>query len=96
MTKLMLLSSIPNSILPMKKCSHDDLTLGHGLITGAADDDPSGIATYSQSVAQYGFSTSWSLFFIYPLMVGIQMISARIGCVTGRDLAANLARTNSR
>lgn len=70
--------------------------LGPGLITGAADDDPSGIATYSQGGAQYGFSTLWTLFFTYPLMVGIQVISARIGCVTGRGLAANLARTNSR
>lgn len=70
--------------------------LGPGLITGAADDDPNDIATYSQSGAQYGSSTLRALFFTYPLMVGIQVISARIGCVTGRGLAANLARTNSR
>lgn len=70
--------------------------LGPGLITGAADDDPSGIATYSQGGAQYGFGTLWTLFFTYPLMVGIQIISARIGCVTGRGLASNLAKTNSR
>lgn len=70
--------------------------LGPGLITGAADDDPSGIATYSQGGAQYGFGTLWTLFITYPLMVGIQVISARIGCVTGCGLAANLAKTNSR
>ncbi len=69
--------------------------LGPGLITGAADDDPSGIATYSQGGAQYGFGTLWTLLLTYPLMVGIQVISARIGCVTGRGLAANLAKTNS-
>lgn len=65
-------------------------TLGPGLITGAADDDPSGIATYSQAGAQYGFGTLWTLPFTYPLMVSIQMVSARIGRVTGRGLAANL------
>ncbi len=70
--------------------------LGPGLITGAADDDPSGIATYSQGGAQYGFGTLWTLFFTYPLMVGIQVISARIGCVTGRGLGANIAKTHSR
>ena len=70
--------------------------LGPGLITGAADDDPSGIATYSQGGAQYGFGTLWSLLITYPLMVGIQVISARIGCVTGSGLAANLAKANSR
>jgi NRAMP (natural resistance-associated macrophage protein)-like metal ion transporter len=70
--------------------------LGPGLITGAADDDPSGIATYSQGGAQYGFNTLWTLFITYPLMVGIQVISARIGCVTGKGLAANLAQNNSR
>ncbi|MEO8342357.1 MAG: divalent metal cation transporter [Gallionella sp.] len=70
--------------------------LGPGLITGAADDDPSGIATYSQGGAQYGFGTLWTLIFTYPLMVGIQIISARIGYITGRGLAANLAQTNSR
>jgi NRAMP (natural resistance-associated macrophage protein)-like metal ion transporter len=70
--------------------------LGPGLITGAADDDPSGIATYSQGGAQYGFGTLWTLLITYPLMVGIQVISARIGCVTGHGLAANLSKTNSR
>src|SRR5450432_424861 len=64
--------------------------LGPGLITGAADDDPSGIATYSQAGAQFGYSLSWTMVFTYPLMVGIQMISARLGCITGRGLAANI------
>ena len=56
--------------------------LGPGLITGAADDDPSGIATYSQAGAQFGFNMLWTVVFTYPLMVGIQMVSARIGRVT--------------
>jgi len=64
--------------------------LGPGLITGAADDDPSGIATYSQAGAQFGYSMLWTVLLTYPLMVGIQMISARLGCITGRGLAANV------
>ena len=64
--------------------------LGPGLITGAADDDPSGIATYSQAGAQFGFSMLWTMIFTYPLMSGIQMVSARLGCLTGRGLAANI------
>src|SRR5437667_11108741 len=64
--------------------------LGPGLITGAADDDPSCIATYSQAGAQFGFNMLWTVVFTYPLMVGIQMVSARIGCITGRGLAANI------
>jgi len=66
--------------------------LGPGLITGAADDDPSGIATYSQAGAQFGFLTLWTVVFTYPLMVGIQMVSARIGRVTGHGLASNIGR----
>ena len=64
--------------------------LGPGLITGAADDDPSGIATYSQAGAQFGYSMLWTVVFTYPLMVGIQQVSARLGCITGRGLAANI------
>jgi NRAMP (natural resistance-associated macrophage protein)-like metal ion transporter len=67
--------------------------MGPGLITGAADDDPSGIATYSQAGAQYGFGVLWTMFFTFPLMVGIQVVSARIGLVTGRGLAANMRRS---
>jgi NRAMP (natural resistance-associated macrophage protein)-like metal ion transporter len=66
--------------------------LGPGLITGAADDDPGGIATYSQAGAQMGLNMLWTVPFSYPLLSAIQMISARIGRVTGRGLAANLAR----
>src|SRR5205814_9457665 len=64
--------------------------LGPGLITGAADDDPSGIATYSQAGAQFGFGMLWSVLFTTPLMVGIQIVSARIGRVTGHGIAANV------
>lgn len=64
--------------------------LGPGLITGAADDDPSGIATYSQAGAQFGLNILWSVVLAYPLMVAVQVISARIGRVTGKGLAANL------
>lgn len=64
--------------------------LGPGLITGAADDDPSGIATYSQAGAQFGFSMLWTVVFTLPLMVAIQIVSARIGHVTRRGLAANI------
>ncbi len=64
--------------------------LGPGLITGAADDDPSGIATYSQVGAKFGYGVLWTAFFTFPLMVGIQTVSARIGRVTGHGLAANI------
>jgi NRAMP (natural resistance-associated macrophage protein)-like metal ion transporter len=64
--------------------------LGPGLITGAADDDPSGIATYSQAGAQYGYGLLWSVLLTTPMMVGIQIVSARIGRVTGHGLAANI------
>ncbi len=64
--------------------------LGPGLITGASDDDPSGIATYSQAGAQFGFGLSWVMLFSWPLMCAIQEIAARIGRVTGRGIAGNL------
>ncbi|MGZ5035199.1 MAG: Nramp family divalent metal transporter [Usitatibacter sp.] len=64
--------------------------LGPGLITGAADDDPSGIATYSQAGAQYGFGLLWSILLTTPMMAAIQIVSARIGRVTGHGLAANI------
>jgi NRAMP (natural resistance-associated macrophage protein)-like metal ion transporter len=66
--------------------------LGPGLVTGAADDDPSGIATYSQVGAQFGYGMAWTLVFSYPLMAAIQEISARIGRVTGFGIAGNLRR----
>lgn len=66
--------------------------LGPGLITGAADDDPSGIATYSQGGAQFGFRLGWTLLLTFPLMVVIQALSARIGRTTGRGVAGNLRK----
>jgi len=66
--------------------------LGPGLITGAADDDPSGIGTYSQVGAQFGYGLAWSLLFSLPFMTVIQDVSAQIGSVTGRGIAANLRR----
>ncbi len=64
--------------------------LGPGLITGASDDDPSGIATYSQVGAQFGYSMAWVMLFIWPLMAAIQEVSARIGRVTGDGIAGNI------
>lgn len=62
--------------------------LGPGLVTGAADDDPSGIATYSQAGAQFGFGTLWTMLLTFPLMVAVQDACMRIGAVTGKGLAA--------
>jgi NRAMP (natural resistance-associated macrophage protein)-like metal ion transporter len=64
--------------------------LGPGLITGASDDDPSGIATYSQAGAQFGYAMSWVMLVTWPLMAAIQEISARIGRVTGKGIAGNI------
>ena len=64
--------------------------LGPGLVTGAADDDPSGIATYSQAGAKFGYELGWTVVLTYPLMVAVQVISARLGRVTGRGLADNI------
>jgi NRAMP (natural resistance-associated macrophage protein)-like metal ion transporter len=66
--------------------------LGPGLVTGAADDDPSGIATYSQAGAQLGFNIGWTMLLTYPLMAAIQEISARVGRTTGHGIAGNLRR----
>jgi NRAMP (natural resistance-associated macrophage protein)-like metal ion transporter len=70
--------------------------LGPGLVTGAADDDPSGIATYSQGGAQFGYALCWTMFLTTPFMIAIQLVSARIGAVTGRGLAANLDKAMPR
>jgi len=67
-------------------------SLGPGLVTGAADDDPSGIATYSQVGAQFGYQMGWTMTLAFPLMAAIQEVSARIGCTTGHGIAANLRR----
>src|SRR3954465_10514909 len=66
--------------------------LGPGLVTGAADDDPSGIATYSQAGAQFGFALTWTMFLTLPFMAAIQIISAWVGWQTRQGLASNLAK----
>ena len=73
---------------PLKK--HPLARIGPGLITGVADDDPSGIATYSQAGAQFGLNMLWTMPLAYPLMAAIQSICARIGRVTGKGIAANI------
>src|SRR3954464_4417605 len=70
--------------------------LGPGLITGAADDDPSGIATYSQGGAQFGFNLLWTMLLTFPLMAAIQMLSAEVGRVTGKGLAFNMGQVMPR
>src|SRR5947209_10906354 len=65
--------------------------LGPGLVTGAADDDPSGIATYSQAGAQFGYGLLWAVILTTPFMIAIQLVSARIGIVTGKGVAANVS-----
>ena len=81
----------PPAVPPMKSVGFLG-RLGPGLVTGAADDDPSGIATYSQVGAQFGYGLAWTMLFSFPLMAVIQMVSARIGCVTGCGIAQNLRR----
>ncbi|MBV9850696.1 MAG: divalent metal cation transporter [Armatimonadetes bacterium] len=87
-------SQDPSQRTPPKGVTKKGLlaALGPGLITGASDDDPSGIATYSQVGAQFGFGMLWTMLFSYPLMAGIQEISALIGRVTGRGIAGNIRR----
>src|SRR5438094_5015939 len=70
--------------------------LGPGLITGAADDDPSGISTYSVTGAAFGYAPLWTALFSFPLMVAVQIMCARLGMVTGRGLAGVLRRNYSR
>lgn len=70
--------------------------LGPGLITGAADDDPSGISTYSVTGASFGYAPLWTALFSYPLMASVQLMCARLGMVTGRGLAGVLRRNYSR
>ena len=84
----------PNASQEVKQPERPNLlkVLGPGLITGASDDDPSGIATYSQAGAQFGFDLGWTLVFSWPLMCAIQEISARIGRVTGRGIGGNLKK----
>jgi NRAMP (natural resistance-associated macrophage protein)-like metal ion transporter len=83
---------------PQRPCAGDDAdgsrrfwrVLGPGLVTGASDDDPSGIGTYSQVGAQFGFGMLWTMLFSFPLMVAVQLICAHIGRVTGQGIAGNL------
>jgi NRAMP (natural resistance-associated macrophage protein)-like metal ion transporter len=84
-------SATPGNTQPAKPLGFF-AALGPGLVTGAADDDPSGIATYSQVGAQFGYSLAWTMVFSFPLMAVIQAIAARIGSVTGAGIARNLRR----
>src|ERR1051326_7604156 len=77
-------------LTPFKQSKDYWNMLGPGLTTGASDDDPSGIATYSQTGAQYGFQLLWLAAFTFPLMAVVQEMCARIGLVTGRGLAGNI------
>src|SRR5436305_1937085 len=72
--------------------AHPLAKVGPGLITGVADDDPSGIATYSQAGAAFGFGLLWTMPLAYPLMSAVQELTARLGRVTGMGLAANIRR----
>lgn len=82
-------ASPPRGLIARLK-AHPLARVGPGLITGVADDDPSGIATYSQAGAQFGLNMLWTMPVCYPLMAAIQAICARIGRVTGKGLAANI------
>jgi NRAMP (natural resistance-associated macrophage protein)-like metal ion transporter len=94
------LNSVLDRIIPGEEISKKPLRrwrraavfkqLGPGLVTGAADDDPSGIATYSQAGAQFGFNMLWTMLLTYPLMTAVQLVSGKIGRVTGCGLAKNL------
>src|ERR1700730_3212485 len=70
--------------------------LGPGLITGAADDDPSGISTYSVAGAQFGYAPLWTAIFSFPLMAAVQLMCARLGMVTGRGLAGGVRKRSPR
>lgn len=84
------LSQELHQVTPVRKLEYFWKKLGPGLVTGAADDDPSGIATYSQTGAQYGYQLSWLALFTFPLMSIVQEMCARISLVTGKGLAANI------
>ncbi|MFA7663131.1 MAG: Nramp family divalent metal transporter, partial [Patescibacteria group bacterium] len=79
-----------SEIPPLRQAKHFWRGLGPGLITGASDDDPSGVATYSQTGAKYGFQLLWLAAFTFPLMAIVQEMCARIGLQTGRGLAYNI------
>jgi NRAMP (natural resistance-associated macrophage protein)-like metal ion transporter len=90
------MNKIPENGLSARLRAGPLAKLGPGLITGAADDDPSGIATYSQAGAQFGFHLLWTMVLTFPLMVAVQMISAQIGRVTGHGLAHNMCKVMPR
>src|SRR5436305_12893926 len=69
--------------------------LGPGLVTGAADDDPSGIATYSQAGAHFGYGLLWTVFLTTPFMIALQLVSGHVGRVTGKGIAANAKEHHS-
>lgn len=82
--------AIAKAVVKRRRYSRFLRTLGPGLVTGAADDDPSGIATYSQAGAMYGYGLLWAFPLMYPLLLAVQESCARIGAITGKGLAANL------
>lgn len=88
--------NIAKSILNYKRFNRFLRILGPGVVTGAADDDPSGIATYSQAGALYGFSLLWLFPFMFPLLLAVQESCARIGAITGKGLAAVIRDNYSR
>jgi NRAMP (natural resistance-associated macrophage protein)-like metal ion transporter len=88
--------SIFKSIIHTKRFGRFLRILGPGLVTGAADDDPSGIATYSQAGATFGFSLLWAFPLLYPLLLGVQESCARIGAIHGKGLAAIIKENYSR
>ncbi len=83
-------------VLPRRRVRRFFSELGPGLITGAADDDPSGISTYSVTGASFGYAPLWTALFSFPLMVSVQLMCARLGMVTGRGLAGVIRRTYPR
>ncbi len=89
-------SSSESSETSRRRVRHFFAELGPGLITGAADDDPSGISTYSVTGATFGYGPLWTALFSFPLMVSVQLMCARLGMVTGRGLAGVLRRHHSR
>jgi NRAMP (natural resistance-associated macrophage protein)-like metal ion transporter len=86
---VMTVTELPGAPKPESKFSLLKI-IGPGVVTGASDDDPSGIGTYSQAGAQLGFSISWTMVLTFPLMVAIQEISARVGRTTGKGIASNI------
>ncbi len=85
-------AQLPRKLLAPGKVRDFFSQLGPGLITGAADDDPSGIATYSVTGAAFGYGTLWTALFSFPMMAAVQLMCARLGMVTGRGLAAVVRR----